>query len=270
VSASRVDDAAALAVADVLAVVERLSPEDWSLPSACAGWTVQDVVVHLGAFFEVLADPGFEAPPNPSRSAERFNDLLVDQRRWMRPHDALEYYRTQSTAGLAALERFRAPDAGERWMPMWDLGRYPLHSLPDAVCFDHVCHLYLDVLQPLGPLTRDARTSPDPRSMEAAIDWMITGVAQMSGAALTGALTAPVALVLTGAGGRVVQLLPSEQGEVIDVVTAASERTAAATITSSTSEFLAWATARAPRHGAVSLDGDRDLAERVLSSLRVV
>ena len=40
----------------LLAVCAGLRDEDWSAPSGCEGWTVKDVVGHVGALFWLVVD----------------------------------------------------------------------------------------------------------------------------------------------------------------------------------------------------------------------
>jgi uncharacterized damage-inducible protein DinB len=39
---------------DIVAVCSDLSEGEWQTPSAALGWTVHDVVIHVGALLEVL------------------------------------------------------------------------------------------------------------------------------------------------------------------------------------------------------------------------
>jgi uncharacterized protein (TIGR03083 family) len=39
----------------VLALIDSLTPEEWSMPSDCAGWRVQDVVAHMSAVYKSIA-----------------------------------------------------------------------------------------------------------------------------------------------------------------------------------------------------------------------
>jgi hypothetical protein len=60
-------------------VVTSLRPEEWTSPSRCAGWSVQDLVAHTGSNFHVVVEPNV-APINPPPIAEDLQDLLVKQR----------------------------------------------------------------------------------------------------------------------------------------------------------------------------------------------
>lgn len=65
---------------DLITIATKLSDEQWRAASAAAGWSVHDVVVHVGSLLELLqaAVAGADAPPI---GIEKLNDLSVDQRR---------------------------------------------------------------------------------------------------------------------------------------------------------------------------------------------
>ena len=41
----------------LLEIGEGLSDDQWGSPSGCPGWSVQDLVAHMGALFTVVVDP---------------------------------------------------------------------------------------------------------------------------------------------------------------------------------------------------------------------
>ncbi|MET9914643.1 hypothetical protein ABZZ74_49550 [Streptomyces sp. NPDC006476] len=87
--------------------------------SACKGWSVQDVVTHLGHFFQTIADPGLVLPDNPSGKAEQLNDLAVAERRhchWSQ-EEALAYYEKQASAALPVLAALQEPPAADTPLP---------------------------------------------------------------------------------------------------------------------------------------------------------
>ena len=96
------------------------------------------------------------------------------------------------------------------------------------------------------------------------MDWLVAGLPQMPGQAIKDAVTAPVLLDLTGPGGGKWTIKPG-----VEVVEGDSGD-AAATITSSAQDFVVWSTHRASwRERNVAIDGDKDLAERVLDAIRL-
>ena len=87
--------------------------------------------------------------------------------------------------------------------------------------------------------------------------------------ALPQSISAPIALHLTG---------PAAAHFVISVVDGAisgapqtdAGHDAAATVTSSTPDFLAWSTKRLPWEPLVTIDGDRDAAQRFLNAINLI
>jgi hypothetical protein len=45
-----------LATNEIVGVARSLSADEWQMPSAAAGWSVQDVVAHAGNLLTVLVD----------------------------------------------------------------------------------------------------------------------------------------------------------------------------------------------------------------------
>jgi hypothetical protein len=65
---------------DIVTVSSGLTEHEWQTPSAAAGWTVHDVVIHVGALLELLqAAVGGEAAPD--LGIEAINDAVVAQHR---------------------------------------------------------------------------------------------------------------------------------------------------------------------------------------------
>jgi uncharacterized protein (TIGR03083 family) len=90
-------------------VVTSLRPQEWTSPSRCAGWSVQDLVAHTGSNFHIVVEPNV-GPMNPPPVAEDLQDLLVEQRRgWTAQHVAEEFerYREPAVAALAPCRKSR-------------------------------------------------------------------------------------------------------------------------------------------------------------------
>ena len=149
-----------LGIDDALLVFEGLS-EEWSRPSGCAGWRVQDVAAHAGSNFKATVDP----PPPPAEplapmSAERMMDLLVEPRRGWTSEQVLDEVRTFGPRLVETLEALQLEPVASSPMTMADLGTYKMHQLADAYAFDLYCHLRIDVLAPRGPIEAKTRTPP--------------------------------------------------------------------------------------------------------------
>ena len=85
---------------DLLQLLERLTPEQWSTPSLCAGWTVHDVVAHVLSYDEL----------GPRQLATRFarGFLLIDRTNAV----GLREYASRTPAELIELLRGHLTPAG--------------------------------------------------------------------------------------------------------------------------------------------------------------
>lgn len=257
-------------VGDTLALCESLTPQQWTAPSGCAGWRVQDVIAHLTGFFVLLADPSVAPPLTPADSAEERNEEMLGERRSWQPQEILAEYRTAAALGVDILGKLQAPKLATVEVCMGDIGTYPLPALAEAACFDHLCHLVHDLATPRGPVDR-VDVPRDRLRVAPTLDWMLRGLPQMSDPALIEALTEPVVLDLQGEGGRRVQLSAGKDRNARVLAPAEFEPgNGGATVSTDSLDFLAWATHRAPWRPLVRVAGDEGLAERVLDHLRVV
>jgi uncharacterized protein (TIGR03083 family) len=261
--------AAGLAASRLLAeeysdVAGSLRPEEWSAASLCPGWSVKDLVAHTGSNFRVLAEPPPPAEPVPGLTAERAQDLLVDERRpWTA--DAvlaeLEQYRQPALDVLAAMQE--EPLASQS-LTLHELGTYPMPALADAFAFDLYCHLRVDLLAPTGPVRRELPAADDER-LAPGIGWMLTGLPQMC-PPVAAILERPIGLRLTGPGGGAYTLAPAADRPVVTEGIAS----VAAVATSATDAFVLWGTKRADWRSSTTIDGDRDYAAAVLDMINIV
>src|ERR1700746_1616807 len=68
------------AAGDLIEVARSLNEAEWRTPSAAMGWSVHDVVSHVGCLLELLqAAVGGEALPDSG--IERLNEVMVAERR---------------------------------------------------------------------------------------------------------------------------------------------------------------------------------------------
>ena len=249
----------------LLALGDSLRDDEWSLPSDCAGWTVQDVVAHMATVFLQIADPSSLPSPDPD-DVERTADRCVDSWRGRSPREVLDGYRTASEVGLAALRAMQAPEMLEVVVPLANLGSHPVHLLADALAFDHYTHIRIDLLQPLGPIDRPAPPSDELRLVPT-IGWMLAGLPQMCGDRLAW-LDAPVGLVLEGPGGGEHHLEPRAGGVA---VCDGLPPDRVATIRSSTADFVVWGTKRRDwRTLELRIQGNAATAAKVLDAIDVI
>lgn len=264
-SLAGVEGARAL-VADTLALIDDLTPQQWALDSAAHGWRVQDVIAHQAFFFQFIADPDIVLPDNPGGTSEGLNDAGVRERADWSPAEVIEYYRVQSAAGLATLEALQGEELRDNPIAVAELGTYRLAQLSDAVSFDHLVHLSSDLLAPFGPLPD--RPLAYEKALDPALDWMIAGLPKMNGTTLLPVLERPVGLRLTGLTERSFVLSRGDTGD--DVVVVETDDLPADTAESTAVDFLRWATTRTAWRSHVTTTGDRGLVAAVLDAIDII
>jgi uncharacterized protein (TIGR03083 family) len=159
----------------LLKVCAGIRDEEWSAPSGCEGWTVKDVVGHVGALFWLVVDPS-TLPDASGLATEKAQDVYVDSRRSWPPDRVVEDYEAVSTQAIEAL---RALATQEFEVPLGDLGTYPASLLPNAYAFDHFTHLRADLFAPRGPLQTALPPVDRPR-VEATMDWIEAALPQQN------------------------------------------------------------------------------------------
>ena len=247
----------------VVSFLHQLDDDEWSRPSACEGWTIKDVVAHLGA-----ASHGFFTPwvvgLMLDGDVEAHNDRDAEKRRGWEPERVLrEYERWSRRAGVAhaALQK-----PGLRSLPirLAEVGTYPAHQLTSAIVFDTGLHLRHDMATALG---RTAGPSDDNR-LGCTLEWMFAGLSPMTGDALAW-LERPVEVNLVGSAGGTWTVAPGKSGRV--AVTAGTTDDPIAAIEGDAASFPVWGTRRQPwREVDVSLKGDEDVAARFLDTMRII
>ena len=131
------------------ALLTKLSPADWLTPSAAAGWTVADVVLHLAQTEEgVAAALGAGSPSvrwgDYGSTVDDAMDAMVRSQR-AEPAEVFERWRTARRASNAAL---RAADP-HRPVP-WVAAPLKPPALATTRLAEHWAHAALDIAPPLG------------------------------------------------------------------------------------------------------------------------
>ena len=177
-----------------------------------------------------------------------------------------EYVRLLPDA-LAALAHLQSDAIRDQTFDLFDAGVYPVHLAPDALVFDHYCHLAHDVtigeaLPPCPPVVAaDA--------LAYSTGWLVAGIPQMSGAPLASALAGPVGLRISGPGGGAWLLSPPDS-EAGPVECMPVEHLPETTIDTEASDFILWGTKRRSLEScSVALAGDQLLAEKVGAAIHV-
>jgi uncharacterized protein (TIGR03083 family) len=184
--------------AALLEICAGLSAADWRAESGCPGWSVQDVVAHMGALFWLVVDRG-KLPDADGLPTERAQDVYVEARRSMTAEEVLSDYEAVSAAALPVLASL---EGQEFEVPLGDLGTYQAGTLPTAYSFDHYVHIRMDLFAPRGPLTSLPPLS-DERRLAPALDWVAAALPQQSAAVLAGA-PGCVEFVVTGPAARTI------------------------------------------------------------------
>jgi uncharacterized protein (TIGR03083 family) len=220
----------------LLEICAGLGDGDWKAESGCAGWSVQDVVAHVGALFWSVVDPS-TLPDTTGVPTERAQDLYVEARRSWSAERVLSDYRSVSEE---AIERLAGLEGQDFEVPLGDLGTYPASILPNAFSFDHYTHLRADLFSPRGPLTGEPPPSDELR-LAPALDWIGAALPQQNTEALA-SLSGTVEIDLSGPGARTIRLGSGK---------------AVARVHSDSAAFIRWITQRATwEETAVDATGD--------------
>ncbi len=246
-------------------VVAALRPEHWESPSRCAGWRVQDLVAHTGSNFRVLVEPPEPpAEPIPGLTAERAQDMLVDERRDWSSSQVCQEFDDYRGPALGVLTAMQAEPLATTPLTIHELGTYPMAALADAFAFDLYCHLRVDLLAPSGPVCLTVPAATD-ALVATAIGWMLTGLPQMC-PVVNGQLEQPLGLRLTGTGASEWTLHQGRDGMQVEPGVAG----AATVVTSAAHDFVLWGTGRTDWRQCVTVSGDDAFAARVLDAVDVV
>jgi uncharacterized protein (TIGR03083 family) len=231
----------------LLEICAGLAGDEWEAGSGCPGWSVQDVITHMGAGFQAVVDPT-ALPDTQGLPFERAQDAIVEARRGLTPGEVVTHYTQVSEKALGVLRDLAAADFE---VPLGDAGTYPASLLPAAFCFDHYTHIRADLFAPRGPLAGPVPPADQPR-VGHAIDWVEAAIGQQNQPLLTG-LREPAEIVLSGADSRTIRVGPHGPP--------------AASVRSDADAFLRWITQRATWDQAcVEATGD----ENVLAAMRQI
>lgn len=242
--------------ADVLAFCASLAPADWRMNSRAEGWSIADVVAHMGAACHAMFGPALVKIIRTD-GLEQINDQMVDIRRERTPTQVFGEYRRWSWVFAATTPMLVSNPVGLIRLPLAELGVFPMRALPGALVFDHHTHLAHDMAPALG------RSAPviDSNRMAVILEWLMAVLSNRLRAARPVWLDRPLSITLAGPGGgswrveRSGAVTPSDGGSDSD----------AARITGVATEFPEWVTRRAGwRERDVSVSGDADYAAEFL------
>lgn len=186
---------------EVLRVGSGLEGRAWDAPSGCAGWSVKDVVAHMGALLWSAVDPS-GLPDVTGMGTEQAQEVWVASRREMSGPEILDDYATVSERALAVLEVMAGTDAE---VDLGDLGTYPARLLPAAFCFDHYTHIRADLFAPRGSLPGPMPSSDNLRLVPT-LRWIEAAVPQQNRAILSSDEFEAADIVISGTAARTIRV----------------------------------------------------------------
>ncbi len=226
--------------AELLRTCAALDESGWRFESGCPGWSVQDLVAHMGTLFWAVVDPS-ALPDVTGLPTEAAGEVFVQARRSQSAAQVLDDYAAVSEKAIAALAGFAGV---EDEVPLGDLGTYPAQVLPVAFCFDHYTHIRADLFAPRGPLAGPLPPSDDLR-LTPALEWIEAALPQQNHQ-LVGGLAGRVEIEITGTAARVIHLGPPSP--------------VSARVSSDGDACVRWITQRATWEDvAARTEGDRDI-----------
>ena len=132
----------------------RLSAEQWVTPTACAGWTVADMVAHIIDIEQVLLndprpdhEPDWDSLPWVDRDLSKFTEIGVDARRGRSQVDVIAELRETTERRMAQLEA--GPQELDTLVPGFFGKETPLGRQLSRRIFDSWVHLQ-DMRMALG------------------------------------------------------------------------------------------------------------------------
>lgn len=245
-----------------------LSEAEWAAATDCPGWTVQDNLSHIiGTERMLLGDPAPEVDigeaPQVRNEIGRVNELWITERRPWAPARVLEEFREVTAARLEALAAMTQADFdAESWTPAGTdtYGRFMRIRTLDCWMHEQDIRVATD-----RPGHRDGPT------VEVVLDEFAFAVA-FAVAKLGGAPDgARVLIDLTGPAAREWRVEVTERrGRLVEAFAGGSEPTTTLRTDAHTYTRLAGgrtAGTEALGGGLVGLEGDREVAERILAGL---
>ncbi len=248
----RTTEALAADRADLLRICSELDGDGWNAGSGCPGWSVKDVVAHMGVLFWAAVDPSVLPDTTSGLPTEDAQEAYVRSRRGLSGPEVLDDYAVVSQRALGVLDGLAGVDLE---VDLGDLGTYPARLLPLAYCFDHYTHIRADLFAPRGPLAGPA-PDPDELRIVPTLAWIDAAVTQQNRPLLESAPFGAANIVITGTGGRTIVI-----GDPSSSVTA--------TVQSDADTCVRWITQRASWDDLeVKSEGDPEVLE-VLRRLKV-
>jgi uncharacterized protein (TIGR03083 family) len=186
---------------EVLRIGSGLDAAGWESPSGCQGWSVKDLVAHMGSLFWTVVDLSV-LPDTTGMSTEEAAEVWVASRRGMSGAQVLDDYATVSEQALSVLEVMAGVDDE---MALGDLGTYPVRILPTAFCFDHYTHIRVDLFAPRGSLPGPVPPADEVR-LGPTLEWIEAAVPQQNRAILDSDRFEAADVVISGTAARTIRI----------------------------------------------------------------
>lgn len=254
-------------------ILRSLTAEEWAMPSACAGWRIQEVVSHMTSNMKMFVSPD----PMPDTGgkeigAEEMAEMLLGERREWGHEQVLAEYEELVEGFLGAMAGVQDPAVGSAITNFGELGSHPTSILSDVFTFDHYCHLRIDMLKPTGPLERET-AEPSELHLRPTLDWMMAGLPPMCSAHLS-MVDKPLRIDFTGPAASswiVGPVTVDSDGMVTCVeVDPGSDTDAVATVTSTVADYVSWGTQRSNWADTCAVSGDVDYAAAVMGAINII
>jgi uncharacterized protein (TIGR03083 family) len=240
-----------------------LSPTEWEAPSRCEGWTVHDVVAHMGAAYHGTFG-WWVIKLMLSKDVEAGNDRDAAARRSWPPEKVLGEYERWSRRFLRIAGLLQTRPAAAMPIRLAEVGTYPARLLASALTFDHHLHLRYDLATALDRPVPAAQ----PGVLSVVLEWMWAGVPGMSVETLAW-LDRSVTVTLLGPEGGTWSVVAASGGRV--AVKPGPVDDVAATVTADAEHFPIWATRRQSwRDSSVKVEGDEEFGAHFLDTLRII
>ena len=253
-------DAARRERAEVLRLCRDLDDAEWHKPSAAAGWSVKDVVAHMGSVCHEQFGPGAMKILR-STAIERTNDEFVNDRSGLTPAQTVAEYEKWTARAINLLRWTSRTPLGRLRIPVGELGRFPAAQMVGALVFDTHIHLRHDITPVLD---RPAPATDDNR-MAVITDWMMAVLSNQLRFDRPDWRDRAVTVTLTGPGGGSWTFGPD------GAMQPGRKSGAAAEITGISVEFPEWGTKRIDwRDRDVAVGGDEDYGVRFLDAMNIV
>lgn len=181
---------------ELLQIAARLTDAEWKSDSGCAGWSVQDVVAHLGLLYWLVVDPTV-LPDTGATPTEEAQNRAVESRRAWSSAQVLDDYTAVSAKALDVMVELETQDFE---LPLGDLGTYHASKLVNAFAFDHYTHIRADLFQPRGSLEGPPPPS-DTLRLNPTLDWIEVAAPQQN-AGLLAKINGAIEVTVAGAAAR--------------------------------------------------------------------